>query len=149
MKVIQKFKSRSIARLSEANGVRFGQRGRRFCNSLPRLGWSFLGPRSNKRRIHHFGCTKSPLELSLSERKQATWQGKAKADETPLESWAASRIRSAGMKRTLSARKAELFSRDCADSSRADYVGANFAAGATGTVKAANREVEIIELSFG
>jgi len=83
MKVIQKFKSRSIARLSEANGVRFGQRGRRFCNSLPRLGWSFLGQRSNKRRIHHIGCTKSPLELSLSERKQATWQGKAKADETP------------------------------------------------------------------
>jgi len=53
------------------------------------------------------------------------------------------------MKRTLSARKAGLFSRDCTDSSRADYVSSGFATGMAGTAKAANGEIEIIELIFG
>lgn len=83
MKVIKKFKSRSIAGLCEADGVRFTQRGRRFCKSLPRLGWSFLGQRSNKRRIHNVGCTMSSSELSFTRETS----GGAEATMLPGSCW--------------------------------------------------------------
>jgi hypothetical protein len=62
--LVEKLKSRSVSRLSEADGLRFAQRNR-LADSLLGLGWSFLGQQSNKRRIQTLGCTMSPIKLSF------------------------------------------------------------------------------------